>query len=85
MCCTASRQGRVNARLEPAETLEHCGLTAAGRALLLRTAVKRGYSARSQHRILRVARSIADLADRDVVSVEDLAEALAMRWGGLVE
>lgn len=74
------RQGRINARLEPAQTLEHCGMSAAGRALLQRAAVKYGHSARSQHRILRVARSIADLADRDAVTSADLAEALAMRW-----
>ncbi|MEO6080176.1 MAG: YifB family Mg chelatase-like AAA ATPase [Steroidobacteraceae bacterium] len=74
------RQGKVNARLEPAQTLEHCGLAAAPRALLQRATSQRGHSARSQHRILRVARSIADLADRDVVTAEDLAEALAMRW-----
>ena len=74
------RQGRINARLEPAQTLEHCRLGADGRTLLLRAAAKHEHSARSQHRILRVARSIADLAGRDAVSAADLAEALAMRW-----
>jgi magnesium chelatase family protein len=48
---------------------------------LLRLAVeKQGHSARAQHRILRVARSIADLAGRDAVITADVAEALAMRW-----
>jgi magnesium chelatase family protein len=74
------RQGKVNARLEPAETLQSCGAMAEGRTLLQRAAAARGYSARSQHRILRVARSIADLADRDAVEAEHVAEALALRW-----
>jgi magnesium chelatase family protein len=74
------RQGMVNARLGPEETLRHCRADAAGMKLLRRAAESRGYSARSQHRILRVARSIADLADRDAVGAEHIAEALAMRW-----
>jgi magnesium chelatase family protein len=51
-------------------------------ALLRRAAASRGYSARGQHRVLRVARSIADLAGRDAVTEEELGEALAMRWEG---
>jgi magnesium chelatase family protein len=74
------RQGMVNSRLGPEETLRHCRADTAGMALLRRAAESRGYSARSQHRILRVARSIADLADRDAVGGEHIAEALAMRW-----
>jgi magnesium chelatase family protein len=73
------RQGKVNARLDPAETLQHCQPGRAGRALLQRAAAECGYSARGQHRVLRVARSIADLAERDEVCVADVAEALALR------
>jgi magnesium chelatase family protein len=77
-----ARQGKVNARLDPAETLVHCQLGKVGRALLQRAATERGYSARSQHRVLRAARTIADLADRDEVSAADVAEAMAMRSNG---
>jgi magnesium chelatase family protein len=76
------RQGRLNARLEPAETLKKCALGGPARGLLVRAATRHGHSARSQHRILRVARSIADLAGHDTVSTVDLAEALSMRWEG---
>jgi magnesium chelatase family protein len=75
------RQGKVNARLGAGETLENCHAVVAGRELLQRATAKRGYSARSQHRILRVARSIADLDDVDEVTAEHVGEALALRWG----
>jgi magnesium chelatase family protein len=69
-----------NHRLGPEETLRYCSADREGMALLRRAAQSRGYSARSQHRLLRVARSIADLAERDQVNATDVAEALAMRW-----
>ena len=74
------RQGVCNAHLGADETLLHCRAEARGMELLARAARQQGHSARSQHRILRVARSIADLAGRDQVSAGDIAEALAMRW-----
>jgi magnesium chelatase family protein len=74
------RQGCCNARLGPAETLQHCRAEPSGMQLLRLAAEKQGHSARAQHRILRVARSIADLAARDAVIAADVAEALAMRW-----
>jgi magnesium chelatase family protein len=74
------RQGICNARLGPAETLQVCRAEPAGMQLLRRAVEKQGHSARAQHRILRVARSIADLAARDEVGAADVAEALSMRW-----
>ncbi len=74
------RQGVGNHRLGPEETLRYCSADREGMTLLRRAAQSRGYSARSQHRLLRVARSIADLAGRQEVSAADVAEALAMRW-----
>jgi magnesium chelatase family protein len=75
-----ARQGKLNARLDAADTLEHCQLDSEALLLLRRAAVARGHSARSQHRILRVARSIADLANRDTVVMRDISEALSLRW-----
>jgi magnesium chelatase family protein len=74
------RQGACNARLGPAETLQFCRADSEGMQLLRQAVEKQGHSARAQHRILRVARSIADLDSRDVVGAADVAEALAMRW-----
>jgi magnesium chelatase family protein len=73
------RQGCLNARLGAAGTLRHCHADAAGLALLARAVAARGTSARGQHRILRVARSIADLAEREPIQPGDVAEALSLR------
>jgi magnesium chelatase family protein len=75
-----ARQGKLNARLQAAETLAHSRADNEALALLRRGAAMRGLSARSQHRILRVARSIADLADRESVIAGDIGEALSLRW-----
>jgi magnesium chelatase family protein len=74
------RQDCFNSGLNAEETIEHCRADAISLALLRRAAAKRGLSARAQHRVLRVARSIADLADREGVGSDDVAEALALRW-----
>ena len=76
------RQGCLNARLSAAETLTRCAPDAAATALLTRAAASRGMSARAQHRVLRVARSIADLAARESVKADDVAESLALRLEG---
>jgi magnesium chelatase family protein len=71
--------GRANAELGGRETARACRLDAPGEDLL-RAAVERfGLSARAYHRILRVARTIADLAGRDRITPEDLAEAIGYR------
>lgn len=75
-----ARQGMCNARLGPEGTLQFCRPEHAGLQLLRRVSQQQGLSARSHHRILRVARSIADLAGREGVQEDDVAEALAMRW-----
>jgi magnesium chelatase family protein len=68
-----------NADLGPAELREHCHIDTAGERLL-RTAVQRlGLSARAYHRVLRVARTIADLGGSERVAVAHLAEAVQYR------
>jgi magnesium chelatase family protein len=77
----ADRPGSVvtNAHLQPREVRRHCRLDEAGEQLL-RTAVKRlGLSARAYHRILRVARTIADLAAEEVIAAAHVAEAVQYR------
>jgi magnesium chelatase family protein len=78
-----ARAGRghvsVNARLTPRQLARHCPLPPAGRALLARAAARLGLSARAHDRVLKVARTIADLAGADAIAVDHLAEALAYR------
>jgi len=60
--------------------LEHvAGPDAAGRALLLQAADRFRLSARGYHRILRLARTLADIAGVDGVDKSHIAEALSYR------
>ncbi len=75
-----ARAGVVNAQVRAADLLAHCALGAPERALLARAVERMRLSARGYHRILRVARSIADLdGGAACVSREHLAEALQFR------
>ena len=69
----------ANADMGPAEVREHCVVDDAGRNLL-RAAMKQLHmSARAYHRILKLARTIADLAGSDLIETAHLAEASQYR------
>jgi magnesium chelatase family protein len=70
---------RTNAEMSVKETEQWCYLTSAGELLLQKVFKSQNLSARSYGRILRVARTIADLAALPEISVENLAEALQYR------
>ncbi|MFA5580362.1 MAG: YifB family Mg chelatase-like AAA ATPase [Paracoccaceae bacterium] len=69
----------VNADAEGALLEEIATPDAEGRALLAKVAERFGLSARGYHRILRVARTIADLAGSDDVRLPHVAEAASFR------
>jgi magnesium chelatase family protein len=73
------RQGGCNAQLSGAALDEHCGLDAAAIKFLHAAAARLGWSARSFHRVLRVARTVADLSASRHIAVAHLAEAIQLR------
>ncbi len=74
---------RVNAEAEGALLEEIAAPDAEGRALMMRAAERIGLTARGYHRILRVARTIADLDGSEAVRVPHLAEAIGYRLSGV--
>ncbi len=84
-------QGRVsiscNARMESRDVRRHCPLDAATLELLKQAMQDLGLSARAYDRILKVSRTIADLADEPRIASEHVLEAIQLRsldrqiWG----
>ncbi|NDV13321.1 YifB family Mg chelatase-like AAA ATPase [Crenobacter caeni] len=74
-----ARQGVSNARLDEAQLACHAALAPAGVALLAQAMQKLGLSARGYHRVLRVARTLADLAGATELDETFLMQALQMR------
>lgn len=68
-----------NARMTPKLMQEHCKLNDAANVLMKRAYEKMGLTARSYTKILRVARTIADMAGSDTIEVNHLAEAIQYR------
>jgi magnesium chelatase family protein len=72
-------RGALNAHLDPAR-LDGCATPdAAGAALLAKAAESLALSARAYHRVLRVARTIADLENANTVARRHIGEALSLR------
>jgi magnesium chelatase family protein len=74
-----ARGGRLNARLDARGLWRVVDLGADERALLKRAAERWQLSARSSLRVLKVARTIADLAGSERVAAQHVAEALQLR------
>ena len=77
-----------NAMMSPEMVKEICQISEAGNALLKKAMERLGLSARAYDRILKVSRTIADLAGTEEIRIEHLAEAIQYRsldrenWGG---
>lgn len=73
------RQHKPNAQLATREIDSYCAPDDKGAMLLKQAIARLGLSARAYHRILRVARTIADLAGDDVVAGSHVAESIQYR------
>lgn len=74
-----TRQGCTNARLKGRDIERVCRPTARGRQLLERASNKLAFSARAYHRVLKVARTIADLAGASMIDTAHVSEAMMLR------
>ena len=74
-----ARQGKPNALLTTREIDRHCTTGREGGELLRHALARLLLSARAYHRVLRVARSIADLAQNSTIAAEHVAEAIQYR------
>jgi len=74
-----SRSKKSNAMLSSSEVLTHCCLSQSDRHFFENTVEKFGLSARAYHRLLRLARTIADMAQSEKIKRQHLQEAFAYR------
>lgn len=72
-------RARCNGELDARLVQQHATLDQTAERVLARAYSSGALSARGRHRVLRVARTVADLDDRESVTVDDLLTALALR------
>ncbi len=68
-----------NSQLTPALIQKYCQLSTEGQRLLENAYTKLGFSARAHDRILKVARTIADLEQSEIINISHIAEAIQYR------
>lgn len=74
-----SRCNNINSRLSNQQIELYCQTDASGKQLLQQTVTRLGLSARAYHRVLKLARTIADLANSDTIESGHIAEAFQYR------
>ena len=73
------RQKKLNARLDNHEIRKHCAIEHNDAVWLEETLIKLGLSVRAWHRLLKVARTIADIEECEQITREHILEALSYR------
>jgi len=78
-----ARQGGLNVRLGSADIERVCTMSTADRRFLITAITRLGESHRAWHQVLRVARTLADMGQREQLHRNDLLEALSLRRSGM--
>ena len=73
------RQGKTNSRLSTSEIGKWCAQDSAAESLLRQAIARLNLSARAYHRVLKLARTIADLAGSGAIAASHVAEAIQFR------
>jgi magnesium chelatase family protein len=74
-----ARQGKLNSRLSVDEVARICPLGRESRVLIGTAIARLGLSARAYHRVLKLARTCADLAGAQAIRRVDVSEAVRLR------
>lgn len=74
-----ARQGKLNSQLSTKEIEQHCALSPDNLNFLAQVVDKLALSPRSYHKLIKVARTIADLKAQTDISLADLKEAMSYR------
>ena len=74
-----ARAGKINAELSNKEIEKFCKISVEDRDFLRNTIEKLKLSARAYHRIIKIARTIADLDEKDLIQTHHLKEAVGYR------
>ncbi len=73
------RAGKPNAQLTASDIPRHCELNEASKKMMEQIITRLGFSARAYHRILKIARTIADLDQSDQIAESHIGEAIRYR------
>lgn len=73
------RQGKINHQLISSELEIHCKLQPQDAQFLENAIEKLGLSTRALHRVIKLARTLADMAEKDQISITEISEALSYR------
>lgn len=77
--CQNARQGKLNSQLTTRELEQHASLGQPEKMRLVAIIERLGLSARAAHRIIRLARTVADLAGANTITMPHIAEAIGFR------
>lgn len=73
------RQGKYNSELSPKEIKNYCKMTKNAEELLKRSIDRLKISIRSVHKIIKIAKTISDLKNKEKIDIEEIGEALQYR------